>query len=62
MFNKLHNVVLRYRFFSLGQTDPFYCKTLISSAKNSVQIACAQLIELTFTFHESRDLLLPELC
>ena len=42
--NELHNVALRYRFFSLGSTDPFYRKTLISSAKNSVQIACAQII------------------
>ena len=26
--------------------DPFYHKTLISSEKNNVPIACAQLIEL----------------
>ena len=35
----------------LIRIDPFYRKTLISSAKNNVQIACEQLIELTFPYN-----------
>ena len=36
----------------------YYCKTLISSAKNCVQIACAQLIQLIFPCNETWNLLL----
>ena len=32
-------------------TNPFYHKTVISSAKNNVQIVCAQLIELIFPYN-----------
>ena len=32
--------------------DPVYCQTLISSAKNNVRIACAQLIKLNGTHRE----------
>ena len=31
--------------------QPFYCKTLISSAKNHVLIACAQVIQLTSRYN-----------
>ena len=31
--------------------NPFYRKNLTSSAKNNVQIACAQLIKLTFPYN-----------
>ena len=33
------------------QIDPFYRKTLISSAENHVQIACGQLIEINFPYN-----------
>ena len=49
--NELHNNILRYRQFSVEQIDPFYFKTLISSSKNNVDIACAQLIELAFSYN-----------
>ena len=49
--NELHNDVLRYRKFSFGQVDPFYCKILTSSAKSNVQMTCAHLIELTFIYN-----------
>ena len=37
--NKLHNNVLRHE-----KLDPFYQKIVIGSAKDYVQIPCAQLI------------------
>ena len=49
--NELHNDILRYRQRSFGYIDPFYCKTVISSAKNNVQIACAQLMKLIFPYN-----------
>ena len=51
MFKELHNDVFPYRHFSFGQVDPFYRKTLIGSVKNHVQIACAQLIQLTSPYN-----------
>ena len=33
--------------------DPFFRKTLITSAKNNIQIACAKLNELTFFIFKS---------
>ena len=45
--NELHNDISRYRQYSFGQIDPYYCETLMISTKNNVQIAYAQLIELT---------------
>ena len=48
---ELHSDVFRYRYISFGEIDPFYRKTLTSSAKNNVQIVCVQLIELTFSYN-----------
>ena len=45
--NLFHNNVLYYRQLSFGQIDPFDHKTFMGSAKNKVQIACTQLIELS---------------
>ena len=46
--NEFHRDVIRYKYYSWGFVDPFYCRTLISSVKNHIQIAFAELINFCF--------------
>ena len=43
--------VLRSKKFSFGSADRFYCKHLIRSPRNHVQIAYAQLVQLIFPYN-----------
>ena len=50
LVRKAENLSLNFKWITwqcFTLQDPFYCKTLIGSAKNHIQIAFAQLMQLT---------------
>ena len=56
--NKLHDDILRYKIILIWIVISNLLKTLINSAKNHVQIACAKLTQLISPYNLTRNLLL----